>query len=99
LLPVKKHFSPNPRPKQYKTQFSVWNWVKYLPHDHARIMHEIATRRQQQGKKKTVFEWRGNVWTEERVQKSVPKEERTNGQQEIQGWVSYKLFGNIAKAL
>jgi hypothetical protein len=63
----------------------MWKWVKNLPHDHVRFMHDKANRRRQQGKRETEFEWREQQWTEERIQKSLSKEERINGQKEILG--------------
>lgn len=59
--------------------------MKNLPHDRVRFMRDKASRRRQQGKRGTEFEWREQQWTEERVQKSLSKGERINGQKEILG--------------
>lgn len=77
--------------KQYKTQFQTWGWRRNLPQEHAAFMDAKARWRQQQEGKETEFQWHGQKWPMDRVQKSLRKEQVNDGQQAILGSFIYGL--------
>lgn len=54
----------------YKDKFKQWKWSKNLPRDMAMGMLSKAKQRQP---KQTVFQWRNQTWTMDRINKTHGK--------------------------
>ncbi|KAI0902167.1 hypothetical protein F4806DRAFT_28518 [Annulohypoxylon nitens] len=87
--------------KLYKDKFKLWGWQKNLSSERARFMAEKAEKRKREDGKDTVFLYRGQTWTRERVQSSASraKRARTDGGEDIETpqSVSYKTPMNLVQ--
>jgi hypothetical protein len=61
------------RVEQYKKQFKKWNWSKYLSTKEALWMENKAAERKREEKKDTIFQYRGQTYTEESLQQRLQR--------------------------
>jgi hypothetical protein len=76
----------NLREKQYKDKFKLWGWRRNLRKQEGLFMKSKALKRQQQKPPKdTVFQWGGQEWTVDRVQKSFGTELQQDSSKDFAG--------------
>jgi hypothetical protein len=63
---------PNPSVRMYKDKFSQWKWSKHLPIATAQWLVGKTEQRRLEGKE-TVVHYGGQIWTEERVDRSLTR--------------------------
>ena len=61
------------RAKQYKEQFKLWGWQKYLPGGKAQWIVKKADKRKREDGKDTVFYYGGRMWPKERAEASAKR--------------------------
>jgi hypothetical protein len=59
--------------EQYKKQLKKWNWSKYLPTKEAFWMENKAAKRKHEEKKDTVFDYRGQTYTQQSIQQRLQR--------------------------
>ena len=71
--------------KLYKTMFKEWKWQKNLSTETALVMAEKAKRQKREEGKNTIFDFRGRLWSSDRIDSTLARVKRSSVSEDLAG--------------